>query len=139
MSTVREVTYRILCELSMKLLFGDPGSTELPFLRDMPPDYQNVLGLHERAAIGMGLGYAMSRGKPALVDVHSVARVGNGLSALIDAFYSHTPCGVHGKQDRRHLLAEPFLVSRAAATQCSSGLPGKAIQSGFLLISGARF
>jgi benzoylformate decarboxylase len=59
----------------MNLIFGNPGSTELPFLRDMPPDFQYVLGLHERTAIGMGLGYAMARGKAAFVNVHSVASI----------------------------------------------------------------
>jgi benzoylformate decarboxylase len=98
----------------MNLIFGNPGSTELPFLRDMPPDFQYVLALHERTAIGMALGYAMARGKAAFVNVHSVASVGNGLSGLIDAFYCHAPLVVTtGQQDRRHVLAEPFLVSRA--------------------------
>lgn len=114
MSTVREVTYQVLRDLGMNLIFGNPGSTELPFLRDMPPDFQYVLALHERTAIGMGLGYAMARGKPSFVNVHSVASVGNGLSALIDAFYCHAPLVVTtGQQDRRQVLAEPFLVSRA--------------------------
>ncbi len=114
MSTVREVTYQLLRDLGMNLIFGNPGSTELPFLRDMPPDFKYVLALHERAAIGMGLGYAMARGKAAFVNVHSVASVGNGLSALIDAFYCHAPLVVTtGQQDRRHVSAEPFLVSRA--------------------------
>jgi benzoylformate decarboxylase len=114
LSTVREVTYQVLRDLEMNWIFGNPGSTELPFLRDMPPDFQYVLALHERAAIGMGIGYAMARGKAAFVNVHSVASVGNGLSALIDAFYCHAPLVVTtGQQDRRHVLAEPFLVSRA--------------------------
>lgn len=99
----------------MTKIFGNPGSTELPFLRDMPQDFSYVLALHERVAIGMGLGYALARGKAAFVNVHSVASVGNGLSALVDAYYCHAPLVVTtGQQDRRHILAEPFLVSRAA-------------------------
>ena len=114
MPTVREVTYQFLREAGMNVIFGNPGSTELPFLRDMPADFRYVLGLHERTAIGMGLGYALATRRAAFVNVHSVASVGNGLSALIDAFYSHVPLVVTtGQQDRRHLLAEPFLVSRA--------------------------
>jgi len=117
LSTVREVTYQVLRDLGMNLIFGNPGSTELPFLRDMPPDFKYVLGLHERTAIGMALGYAMARGKASFVNVHSVASVGNGLSALIDAFYCHAPLVVTtGQQDRRQVLAEPFLVSRAVET-----------------------
>lgn len=114
MSTVREVTYQLLRELGMTLIFGNPGSTELPFLRDMPPDFKYVLGLHERSAAGMALGYALGRGKAVFVNLHSVASAGNGLSAIIDAYYLHAPLVVTtGQQDRRQLLAEPFLVSRA--------------------------
>ena len=114
MSTVREATYQVLRDSGMTVIFGNPGSTEIPFLRDMPSDFRYVLALHERCAAGMGLGYAMARGKAAFVNLHSIASAGNGLSALIDAFYCHAPLVVTtGQQDRRQILAEPFLVSRA--------------------------
>ena len=117
LSTVREATYQVLRELGMTVIFGNPGSTELPFLRDMPPDFKYVLGLHERSAAGMGLGYALGKGNAAFVNLHSIASSGNGLSALVDAWYSHVPLMVTtGQQDRRHILAEPFLVSRAVDT-----------------------
>jgi len=113
-STVREVTYGVLRDLGMTRIFGNPGSSELPFLKDMPPGFQYVLGLHERAAAGMALGYAMGRGEAAFVNLHSIASAGNGLSALIDAQLCHAPLVVTtGQQDRRQILAEPFLVSRA--------------------------
>jgi benzoylformate decarboxylase len=114
LSTVREVTYQALRNLGMTVIFGNPGSTELPFLRDLPADFRYVLGLHERSAAGMALGYAMARGQAAFVNLHSIASAGNGLSAFIDATYCHAPLVVTtGQQDRRQVLAEPFLVSRA--------------------------
>ncbi len=117
LSTVREVTYQVLRELGMTVIFGNPGSTELPFLHDMPADFKYVLGLHERSAAGIGLGYALGKGNAAFVNLHSIASSGNGLSALVDAWYSHVPLVVTtGQQDRRHILAEPFLVSRAVDT-----------------------
>ncbi|MGH9592755.1 MAG: thiamine pyrophosphate-binding protein, partial [Bryobacteraceae bacterium] len=98
----------------MTTIFGNPGSTELPFLRDMPADFRYVLGLHERSAAGMGLGYALGTRHAAFVNLHSIASVGNGLSSLVDAQLMHAPLVVTtGQQDRRHLLQEPFLVSRA--------------------------
>lgn len=98
----------------MTVIFGNPGSTELPFLRDLPSDFRYVLGLHERSAAGMALGYAMARGQAAFVNLHSIASAGNGLSAFIDATHCHAPLVVTtGQQDRRQVLAEPFLVSRA--------------------------
>jgi benzoylformate decarboxylase len=117
LTTVREVTYRLLRDLGMTVIFGNPGSTELPFLRDMPGDFRYVLGLHERTAIGMGLGFAMAKGKAAFVNVHSIASSGNGLSALVDAWHGHVPLVVTtGQQDRRQILADPFLVSKAVET-----------------------
>jgi benzoylformate decarboxylase len=112
--TVREVTYQLLRELGMTVIFGNPGSTELPFLRDLPPDFKYILALHERSAAGAALGYSLGRKTAAFVNLHSIASAGNGLSAIIDAFYCHAPLVVTaGQQDRRHVLAEPFLVSRA--------------------------
>jgi len=117
LSTVREVTYQVLRDAGMNVIFGNPGSTELPFLRDMPADFKYVLALHERSAAGIGLGYALGTGKAAFVNLHSIASAGNGLSALVDAFGGHVPLVVTtGQQDRRHVLAEPFLVSRAVET-----------------------
>jgi len=113
-TTVREATYEVLRDLGMTKIFGNPGSSELPFLKDLPADFQYILGLHERTAAGMGLGYAMARGQAAFVNLHSIASAGNGLSALIDAHYCHAPLVVTtGQQDRRQIMAEPFLVSRA--------------------------
>ena len=117
MSTVREVAYEVLRKLDMNVIFGNPGSTELPFLRDMPADFRYVLGLHERVAAGMGLGYSMATGRAAFVNLHSIASSGNGLSTLVDAWYGHVPLVVTtGQQDRRQVLSEPFLVSRAVET-----------------------
>lgn len=114
MTTVREVTYQTLHDLGLTKIFGNPGSSELPFLKDMPADFEYVLGLHERAAAGIGLGYALGRNEAAFVNLHSIASAGNGLSTLIDASYLHAPLVVTtGQQDRRQILTEPFLVSRA--------------------------
>lgn len=114
MTTVRETTYQVLRDLGMTRIFGNPGSSELPFLKDMPAGFDYVLGLHERSAAGMGLGYALGRNEAAFVNLHSIASAGNGLSALIDAYYLHAPLVVTtGQQDRRQIMAEPFLVSRA--------------------------
>jgi len=91
MRSVREATYEVMRELGMTTIFGNPGSTELPFLRNLPVDFKYVLALHERSAAGMGVGYAMARGKAAFVNLHSVASVGNGLAAIVDAHYCHAP------------------------------------------------
>lgn len=117
MTTVREVTYQVLRELGMTVIFGNPGSTELPFLRDMPADFNYVLGLHERSAAGMAVGYALGTGRAAFANLHSIASSGNGLSSLVDAWHGHVPLVVTtGQQDRRQRLAEAFLSSQAVET-----------------------
>jgi len=114
-TTVREATYQVLHDLGMHKIFGNPGSSELPFLKDMPPGFEYILALHERVAAGMAIGYALGKGEAAFVNLHSIASAGNGLSALIDAYQGQVPLVVTtGQQDRRQILAEPFLVSRAA-------------------------
>src|SRR5207237_1277574 len=114
LTTVREAAYQVLRDLGMTKIFGNPGSTELLFLRTLASDCSYVLALHERTAVGMGLGYSMGRGRTSFVNLHSIASVGNGLAGLVDAHYCHAPLVVTtGQQDRRHLLAEPFLISRS--------------------------
>ena len=46
---------------------GNPGSTEVPFLTDLPSDIEFVLGLHEGSVVGMASGYAIARGEPSFV------------------------------------------------------------------------
>ena len=53
------------------MIFGNPGSTELGLLRDFPPDFRYILGLHEGVAVGMADGYAQTTGRPAFVNLHS--------------------------------------------------------------------
>ena len=117
LTTVREATYQVLRDAGMNVIFGNPGSTELPFLRDMPHDFQYVLGLHERSAAGMAVGYALGTGKAAFVNLHSIASAGNGLSALVDAIRRPRPSRrYHRSAGSPPGSAEPFLVSRAVET-----------------------
>jgi Thiamine pyrophosphate enzyme, N-terminal TPP binding domain len=47
-------------------VFGNPGSTEMPFLADFPDDIDYLLGLHEGAVVGMADVYAQLTGEPTL-------------------------------------------------------------------------
>ena len=47
-------------------MFGNPGSTELPMLRDFPDDFRYVLGLQEAVVVGMADGFAQASGRPTL-------------------------------------------------------------------------
>ncbi|WP_369370017.1 thiamine pyrophosphate-binding protein [Promicromonospora sp. Populi] len=63
MTTVREAALDVLRAHGMTTIFGNPGSNELPFLADLPDDFEYVLGLHEGAVVGMADGYAQASGR----------------------------------------------------------------------------
>ena len=109
-STVREATYDLLRQLGLTTIFGNPGSTEEPFLQDFPADFTYVLGLQEASVVAMADGYAQSTGRPAMVSVHTAAGTGNAMGSLICAFANKTPLLVTaGQQTREMLLLEPYL------------------------------
>ena len=109
--TVREATYDLLRQLGLTTIFGNPGSTEEPFLEDFPADFTYVLGLQEASVLAMADGYAQATGRPALVNLHTVAGVGHAMGNLICAYYNKTPLIVTaGQQTREMLLLEPYLT-----------------------------
>src|SRR5829696_9753189 len=113
MGTVREVTLDLLRELGITTVFGNPGSTELPFLKDFPEDFTYVLGLQEASVLGMAEGFAQGAGNAALVNVHTAPGLGNAMGALVTAYHNKTPLLVTaGQQDRRHVALEPLLTGR---------------------------
>ena len=113
--TVRDCTFAQLRRLEMTTLFANPGSTEVPFLLDLPDDLDFVLGLHEAAVVGTATGYALASGRPALVLLHTTAGLGNAVAALATARVNRAPLVVLvGQQDRRHLAQQPFLAGRLA-------------------------
>lgn len=112
-ATVRDATFDVLRRLGLTTMFSNPGSTEVPFLAGMPDDLEFVLGLHEGAVVGMAAGYALGRGAPALVLLHSTPGLGNAVAAIATARQNRAPLVVVvGQQDRRHLAQDPFLAGR---------------------------
>lgn len=115
MATVRDATLDCLRELRLTRIFSNPGSTEVPFLAELPADFEFVLGLHEGVVVGMASGYALASGRPALALLHTAAGLGNAVSALATARVNRAPMVVLvGQQDRRHLSQQPFLAGRLA-------------------------
>jgi benzoylformate decarboxylase len=112
-STVRDETFAVLRGLGMTRMFGNPGSTEIPFLTDLPDDLEFVLGLHEGAVVGMASGYALGTGRPVLVNLHTAAGLGNAVNAIVGARDNRVPLVILvGQQDRRQLSLGPFLTGR---------------------------
>src|SRR5438128_1081761 len=113
MQTVRDAALETMRRHELTTIFANPGSTEIAFLAGLPDDFEFILGLHEGAVVGMATGYAIGRGKPAFVNLHTTAGLGHGVSALATARVNRAPLVVVvGQQDRRHLALEPFLTGR---------------------------
>ena len=117
MTSVHDVTYDLLRRHGVTTIFGNPGSNELPFLKDFPADFRYFLGLHEGVAMGMADGYAQAIGKPALVNLHSAAGTGNGMGALANAWNSHTPLIVTAGQQTRAMVGVEALLTNLDSTQ----------------------
>ncbi|MBM0229030.1 thiamine pyrophosphate-binding protein, partial [Micromonospora sp. ATA51] len=116
MATVRDITYDLLRELGLTTVFGNPGSTEEPFLQGFPADFRYVHALHEASAMAMADGYAQATGRPAHVNLHTAPGTGNGMGNLVTAWHNKTPLIVTaGQQTREMLLIEPRLANRRAA------------------------
>ena len=80
--TVRDAAIDVLRERRLTTLFANPGSTEVPFLTDLPSDLDFVLALHEASVVGIATGWAIAREEPALAILHTTPGFGNAVSAI---------------------------------------------------------
>jgi benzoylformate decarboxylase len=114
--TVKDATLDLLRAFGIKKVFGNPGSTELPFLSDWPSDIDYVLGLQEASVIGMADGYAQATRNAGFVNLHSAAGVGNALGNVYTAHRNQTPLVITAGQQARSLLPlQAFLQAERAS------------------------
>jgi benzoylformate decarboxylase len=111
--TVWAATYDLLRSLGLTTVFGNPGSTEQPFLKNFPTDFQYILGLQEASVVAMADGFAQATQGPALVNLHTSAGTGNGMGNIMTAFLNKTPLIITaGQQTREMILCDPMLTNR---------------------------
>ena len=116
MPTVLDVVRGLMREWRITTVFGNPGTTEVPFLADWPDDFTYVLGLHESAVIAMADGWAQLTGRPAVLSLHSAGGLGHALGNMVTAHQNRTPLIViAGQQSREMLPYDPFLGAIDAA------------------------
>src|SRR3979490_2988962 len=114
--TVKDATLDLLRAFGIKKVFGNPGSTELPFLADWPGDIDYVLGLQEASVIGMADGYAQATRNAGFVNLHSAAGVGNALGNIYTAHRNQTPLVITAGQQARSIVPlQAFLYAERAA------------------------
>lgn len=103
---------QVLRTEGVRHVFGNPGSTELPLIDALATadDLHYVLALQEATAVGMADGYAQATGRPAFLNLHTAAGLGNAIGNLTNAVANASPLVVTaGQQDERHLAADPML------------------------------
>ncbi|MEA2440625.1 MAG: benzoylformate decarboxylase [Thermoleophilaceae bacterium] len=116
MATVREATFEMLRARGMTTVFGNPGSTELPMLKEFPDDFRYVLGLQEAVAVGMADGFAQASGQVGHVNLHTAPGVGNAMGAIFNAQANKSPLLVTaGNQTRSLMTLQANLTNRDAA------------------------
>lgn len=108
--TVKAAVLDLLRRRGMKRIYCNPGTTEIPFLTNLPDDFEYVLALHEGSLVAMATGEALATGKPVFLQLHTSAGFGNAVSALASARVNRAPLvAIVGQVDRRHSAHEPFL------------------------------
>lgn len=114
--TVKQATLDLLRSFGIDRVFGNPGSTELPFLSDWPDDIDYVLALQEASAVGMADGYAQATRNAGFVNLHSAAGVGNALGNIYTAHRNQTPLVITAGQQARSILPlQAFLYAERAS------------------------
>ena len=109
----REALLEVLRTEGVRHVFGNPGTTELPLVDALAAvdDIDYVLSLQEATAVGMADGYAQATGRPAFLNLHTSAGLGNAIGNLTNAQANGTPLVVTaGQQDRRHRHHDPLLA-----------------------------
>ena len=114
---VREAVYDLLRARGITTVFGNPGSTELPFLSGFPSDFRYVLGLQEAVVVAMADGYAQASGQTTLVNLHTAPGVGNAMGSVINAHANKAPLLLTaGQQVRAQVTMEALLTNPDAAS-----------------------
>lgn len=107
-----EILVEVMRSEGITHVFGNPGSTEMPFIDAISGsgDISYVLGLHESCVIAMAEGYAMASGRPAFVNVHTMSGLGNSIGMLTNARVNGSPLIVTaGHQHQKLLIGDPLL------------------------------
>ena len=90
-------------------MFGNPGTTELPFLEDASQRY--YLTLHDAIAVGAADGLAQVRRSIAVANLHAAPGLGNSIAFIDSARRNRSPVVVTvGQQDLRHIDQQPLLT-----------------------------
>ena len=110
--TGKRAFLELLKQEGVEILFGNPGTTELPLMDALATENElrYVLALQEAAVVAMADGYAQASGKLTVVNLHVAPGLGNGMGMLYDAQKAGAPILVTaGQHDQGFNVTEPIL------------------------------
>jgi benzoylformate decarboxylase len=105
---VAEQISELLARRGVHEIFGNPGTTELPFLEGVRQRY--YLTLHDSIAAGAADGLAQVTGSVAVANLHAAPGLGNSIAFIDTARRNRSPVLLTvGQQDLRHAEYGPLL------------------------------
>lgn len=124
--SVRHAVHELMAFHGMTTIFGNPGSNELPFLKDLPARY--ILGLQEGTVVAMADGYAQVTDRPTLVNLHAASGTGNGLGALTNATISRSKLVLTAGQQVRDMVGPEVMLANVDATVLAKPLVHQSLE-----------
>src|ERR1700730_4449055 len=102
----------LLKQEGVRVMFGNPGTTELPLMDAFAAerDIRYVLALQEAPAMSMAGGYGQASGQLAVGKLHAAPGLGNAMGMLYDAQKAGAPIIVTaGQHEDLPVVARPFV------------------------------
>src|SRR5438876_147412 len=112
MMSGKKAFLELLKQEGVDIVFGNPGTTELPLMDAFATENEirYLLGLQEAAIMSMADGYAQASGKLAVCNFHTTPGLGNALGMLYDAQKAGAPILVTaGQHEQSFTATEPIL------------------------------
>ncbi|MGB3413364.1 MAG: thiamine pyrophosphate-binding protein [Microbacteriaceae bacterium] len=108
----KDLFFKLLQNAGAHNIFGNPGTTEFPFM-DALADHPGInyrLAIHDAVAVGMAVGFSQTTGAPSVVNLHATPGMTNALGNIYNAHKSKVPVIVTAGQVDTHIhLTEPPL------------------------------
>ncbi|GAA1869941.1 benzoylformate decarboxylase [Brevibacterium marinum] len=124
--SVRQAVHELMAFHGMTTMFGNPGSNELPFLKDLPARY--ILGLHEATVVAMADGYSQITDRPTLVNLHAASGTGNGLGALTNSAISRSKLVITAGQQVRDMIGPEVMLANVDAAALAKPLVHQSLE-----------
>lgn len=120
MTNISEQLVDILGDYGVDTVFGNPGTTEMPFVNSIEEDenIDYIMTLHEDIAVGAAIGYALktrdfNKNPLTVVNLHSTPGLFHGSCNLYNAAFHNVPIIITtGSQKKVHETRNPALSGK---------------------------